>query len=238
MLVAEPSFMQTLDEKAVQVNALPTTADPLLANLQNGTDIGLLAIDFATRQRMRLNGTAVTNNAGFIIQATQVYGNCPKYIQERYLTVQAQSEKRGQSISSPQLSAAQRQWIATADTFFIASAHPEGGLDASHRGGNGGFVHVQNPTQLIWPDYAGNMMFNTLGNIAANPNVGLLFLDFAGNRTLQLTGRAEIVWDKKEVAQFVGAERLVTFAVQRVIETRTDYTFEWTFGSYSPHNPS
>jgi len=78
---------------------------------------------------------------------------------------------------------------------------------------------VASPTQIIWPDYAGNKMFNTLGNIVANPRAALLFLDFEGNRTLQLAGRAEIVWDKAQVAPYEGAERLLVFEVEQVIET-------------------
>lgn len=123
------------------------------------------------------------------------------------------------------LLAEQAQWVSTADTFFIASVHPEGGADASHRGGDKGFVHVESATQFVWPDYAGNMMFNTLGNIAANPRAGLLFLDFTGHRTLQLTGQADIVWDKAHIARYVGAERLVVFNVEVVLETRHVWPF-------------
>ena len=62
----------------------------------------------------------------------------------------------------------QRAWVAAADTFFIASAAPGGGADASHRGGNPGFVRVRDAATLEWPDYSGNTMFNTLGNITAD----------------------------------------------------------------------
>jgi predicted pyridoxine 5'-phosphate oxidase superfamily flavin-nucleotide-binding protein len=72
----------------------------------------------------------------------------------------------------------QQRLIREADTFFIASSHRDGGADASHRGGNPGFVHVLNETKLIWPDYSGNGMFQTLGNLAIDPRAGLLFMDF------------------------------------------------------------
>ena len=84
--------------------------------------------------------------------------------------------------------------IATADTFFVASAHPDGRLDASHRGGRAGFVQVRD--EVLWiPDYVGNSMFNTLGNFALNPRAGLCFVDFAGDRQLRLTGDVEIQFD-------------------------------------------
>ncbi|MGR5960328.1 pyridoxamine 5'-phosphate oxidase family protein [Bacillus cereus] len=69
----------------------------------------------------------------------------------------------------------QQNWISESDTFIIASASSEGKMDISHRGGMPGFVHVINEKTIIFPDYSGNMLFNTLGNIVQNPNVGLLF---------------------------------------------------------------
>jgi hypothetical protein len=63
-------------------------------------------------------------------------------------------------------------------------------------------------------------MFNTLGNILVSPNCGLLFVGFQQGHTLQLSGRAEIIWDSSLVDQFEGAERAVHFAVERVIEIR------------------
>ncbi len=109
---------------------------------------------------------------------------------------------------APGLAEAQRAWIRRADTFFIATSHPEAGADASHRGGMPGFVRVEGD-RLVWPDYAGNAMFNTLGNIALHPRAGLVFPDFEAGATLQLTGRAAVDWDRDRAGSFPGAERLV-----------------------------
>jgi uncharacterized protein len=132
----------------------------------------------------------------------------------------------------------QQRLIRQADTFFIASHHPEGGTDASHRGGHPGFVSVLNDDRLVWPDYAGNTMFQTLGNISVNPHAGLLFIDFERGRTLQLTGRASILWDRKRTAEFAGAERLVEFDVDEVVEIAGAHSLEWRFLDYSPENPA
>ena len=237
LLTGTPPFMRVLDEQTLLVQALPLASDPLLATLQAGGEVGLLAIDFATRRRMRLNGTAVWRDGELIIQSGQVYANCPKYIQTRTLSIRPFTSDPPESSTAPQLSTEQVGWIATADTFFIATAHPQGGADASHRGGNKGFVHVKDNQQLIIPDYSGNMMFNTLGNIAANPKAGLLFYDFEGNRLLQLTGQAKIVWDEAQIAHHAGAERLVVFDTEQVIETKNALPFLWTFQSFSPFNP-
>ena len=81
-----------------------------------------------------------------------------------------------------------------ADTFFIASGYrDEGdsaafGMDASHRGGERGFVRVVDEGRLEFPDYAGNNHFNTIGNLVLDPRAGFLFVDFETGGLLQLTG--------------------------------------------------
>ena len=80
-------------------------------------------------------------------------------------------------------------------------------------------------------------MFNTLGNIAAHPQAGLLFIDFVADSTLQLTGQAAIIWDDDEVRQYKGAERLIRYQITQVIETRQAVPLRWRFESYSPFNP-
>lgn len=94
----------------------------------------------------------------------------------------------------------QQDWITAADTFFIGSAHVQAGTDASHRGGNPGFVQVHDSRTLRWPDYAGNNLFNTLGNLNVEARAGLLFLDFEHGHTLQLTGSATVSWERKDTA--------------------------------------
>ena len=69
----------------------------------------------------------------------------------------------------------------------------ERSMNASHRGGPPGFVEVVDDRTLRIPDYVGNSMLNTLGNLTVNPHAGLVVLDFGPNRTLQLTRRAEIL---------------------------------------------
>ena len=94
------------------------------------------------------------------------------------------------------------------------------GADVSHRGGERGFARVTAADRVVIPDYSGNMMFNTLGNLAADPRAGLLVVDFENGGTLQLTGRAEIVWDGPALSTFPGAERLVELTIEEVVEMR------------------
>src|SRR4030095_12436506 len=105
-----------------------------------------------------------------------------------------------------------------ADTLFIASVHADAGADASHRGGQPGFVRVLDERRLLIPDYAGNTMFQTLGNIAADPRVGLLFVDFDTGATLQLTGRARILWEPEALAPLRGADRALEGEIDEIVE--------------------
>ncbi len=234
-----PGLMVALDEETIHSGAAPTAGDPLHDNLLVNSDIGLLIMEFATRRRMRVNGRAQLQQDGsFYVYAQQVYANCPKYIQaRRYEISPVPDRSKSEVYRTDSLTTRQQKTIAKSDTFFIASAHPEGGVDASHRGGNPGFVTVVDPNTLIWPDYLGNKMFNTLGNIAVNPRAGLLFLDFDTGSTLQLTGEAHIIWDASEIAKHNGAERLVSFRIEQVVEIENRLPLRWEFESYSPFNP-
>jgi hypothetical protein len=130
-----------------------------------------------------------------------------------------------------------RQKIGQADTFFLASYHPEGGADVSHRGGFPGFIRIVDQQTLIWPDYPGNGMFNSLGNIVENHSAGLLLLDFENGGTIQLSGVAKILWDDERISDFPGAERLVEFRLHKLIETDNATSLRWKFIDYSPENP-
>ena len=238
LLVGPPGFLEPLDPQTLDINAAPFTGDPLADNLLAHSAVGLLLIDVATRRRMRVNGVAeVQPNGHLRVRAQQVYANCPKYIQARTLVPTLARPIAAPVLRTPVLTPDQQHLIAHADTFFIATAHPDGGADASHRGGNPGFVHVDAGT-LLFPDYAGNTMFQTLGNIQSNPHAGMLFVDLATGTLVHLTGTAEIVWDAAAAAAYAGAERAVRFVVTAVVELQGANPLRATAVEYSPFNPA
>lgn len=236
--IGTPGFVRATDSSTIQTSPLAQDGEPLITNLKHNPDVGLIAFDPANRRRARVNGVAkVMADDSLRIHTQQVYGNCQQYIQERVFKDAIAEEPRVAAISrGAELNGEQQEWIARSDTFFIASAHPENGADASHRGGNPGFVKVESARKLIIPDYHGNLMFNTLGNINANPNVGLVFPDFVRGRTLQLTGRATIDWDSDREA-FPGAERLLVIEIDQVLEMEQPGLRSYVFKSYSRFNP-
>ena len=215
LLRGAPGFLTVPAEDRLRIAARLDDADPLAEALAVEADVGLLLIDPATRRRMRVNGRARPDGAtGLEITTREVYANCPKYIHPREVALPARATlpvRRGSS-----LDAGQMRRLADADTLFLASRHPVAGADVSHRGGARGFVHVTGPNRLVIPDYPGNMMFNTLGNLAADPRAGLLLVDFEHGDTLQLSGRARIEWDSAARDGMPGAERVVEFEIDQV----------------------
>src|ERR1044072_6982642 len=104
----------------------------------------------------------------------------------------------------------ERAFMGGSMFFFRARADPEGPPDCSFKGGVPGFVKVVGPDELAFPDYDGNGMFKSLGNIVANPGVGLLFIDMGEKpRRLRVNGTASVRRDEPRVQRFGGAQRLV-----------------------------
>ena len=235
LLTGAPGFLSAPDRRTVRVVAHPVPGDPLGEMLHPGAALGLLAIDFGTRRRLRVNGTVETvGDEGFTLRTTEVFANCQQYVRPR---IWHRAEGIGEAPSTShglELTPEQASWIATADTFFIASAYPARGADVSHRGGDPGFVRVGGPGALAWPDYPGNNMFQTLGNLAVDPRAGLLFLDFARGDTLQLTGRAGVDWDPARAATFPGAARVVDFTLDAVIAITGASQLRWRLDDLTP----
>jgi predicted pyridoxine 5'-phosphate oxidase superfamily flavin-nucleotide-binding protein len=239
LLTGPRGFLEAVGEERLRVRALPSAGDPLAEGLRDGAALGLLVIELSTRKRMRLNGAIELGQGGFEIVAREVFGNCPKYIQARTAEPSEIAAREPATIvRGSMLDASQRRWIVEADTFFVASVHGETGPDASHRGGNPGFVQVLDARRIAWPDYPGNRMFQTLGNLHSDGRAGLLFLDFARGDTLQLTGRAAIDWDPARAAAFAGAERVVDFEVAEVVESRGRGAPRLRLLERSPFNPA
>jgi uncharacterized protein len=230
-------FLHALDESTVEIGGYTHPDDPLLINLTAHDQAGMIVIHLAARHRVRLNGTAQAQSDGRILLSTQqVYGNCPQYLQAR--TVAGEWEVPSTPARfSRELDLGQRQAIGQADTLFIATSHPDAGADASHRGGRPGFVCVENKKRLLMPDYPGNKMFNSLGNVEAYPRAGLLFPDFDSGSALQLSCSARILWDDPRIKEFSGAQRLLEFEIERVIELPVATQLRFKFQSYSPNLP-
>jgi uncharacterized protein len=178
-----------------------------------------------------------------LVQVSQSFGNCPKYIQAR--RAEYTGERGGESRPAQSLPGLDEQairLIGQADTFFIASAHPLAGardarahgVDVSHRGGKPGFVRVDGRSQLTIPDFAGNAFFNTLGNLEVNPSCGLLFVDFGTGDMLHVAATAQIVAAGPELDEYHGAQRLLRLEIGQLLRRPAALPLRWGEATLSP----
>ena len=244
ILLGKPGIVKVHDNKtfSILLDALESSQnDIFFENIKSNPHIGSLFIEQALRMRYRANGIASLFDGSIKVDIVEAYGNCPKYIQSGLLTLPKSPTKpevkktQGSILESPQ-----KNWIGQAHTFFLATSSAESKMDASHRGGHPGFVEILDNSTLRIPDYPGNNMFNSLGNIYQNPNAGLLFVDYEGGKTLQLTGKGELQFNSnsKEDLEKTGATgRFWLFHVDEWVVTENHHDVNWVFQEYSQFNP-
>jgi uncharacterized protein len=243
-LSGPPGFMKSAEANLLAIEAWLDPGEPLYSCIRDGAPIGGLGIELSTRRRNRINGR-IENciiGEGFSIRVQQSFGNCAKYIQARNERPRLRSRPEPVSRTASHLGDNEVSFIAGADTFFIASrsAHLDQmdssqGLDVSHRGGLPGFVRVVSRNELCFPDFSGNLLFNTLGNLEVHARAGLLFIDFQSGRMLHIIGRTRICWDVPETVLSAGIERLIFLDVQCVVNRDHAFPHLFDFVSYSPH---
>ncbi len=233
LLEGDDGFVTSPDAKRLSIAAAPVAGDALADAFVADADVGILGIEFATRRRNRVNGRITASDTDALsFEVAQTFGNCPQYIRERAWT-RVDDTGAGPARRGDALSRSQRDWIGGADTLFIASGYTGDGdsatfgMDASHRGGDRGFVQVLNDRQIRFPDFAGNNHFNTIGNMVVDPRAGFLFVDFDTGSLLQLSGTVSIEWDGDAVAASPGAQRLVTLDIEAVVELPGALRLRW-----------
>jgi len=243
VLFGQPGFMSAVDERTVELDSsrmVIDPEDPFWVNIESRQKVGMLVIELATRRRLRINGRITQARPQlYRLDVEESYPNCPKYIGRREIKpVIDESSEGDEPRRGRELRDEHRDLIRGADTFFVASAHPTRGADASHRGGHPGFVRILDDRTIRVPDYVGNNMFNTLGNLAVDSRAGLLFFDFDRRRSLQLVGRAEIQWQLDDPHHETGGtSRYWDFEIERWREAPLHHPFEWELLDHSPHNP-
>ncbi|MEZ2296187.1 pyridoxamine 5'-phosphate oxidase family protein [Variovorax sp. RCC_210] len=249
LLIGEPGFLQAAEDLASLRMALVDPHDRLrtiapIGALEAGQSVAVLLIELQTRRRLRVNGHVASASGGLLdVTVGQAFPVCPRYIQKREPEIAEPATEPGTDTSPALLAGGSAfddtvaQWVTTADTLFIASLGPGGAADVSHRGGRPGFVQVVGNVLRI-PDYNGNSMFNTLGNLAMDARCGLVLPGGDGVRQLQLNGRAKACFDVLDGAESTGGTgRWIEFTVESWRVSPLNLPLRWRFIEASPFNP-
>lgn len=131
-----------------------------------------------------------------------------------------------------------KAFIESRDMFFLATADAEGRPNCSYKGGAPGFVRVVDDRTVAFPNYDGNGMFLSLGNVVVNPAVGLLFIDFEGRDRVRVNGDAQIVDDDPLLAEYPEATSVVRVTVREVFPNCPRYIHQYRKVDRSPFVPT
>jgi predicted pyridoxine 5'-phosphate oxidase superfamily flavin-nucleotide-binding protein len=194
ILSGADGYLRVPDEETIELDRSlihSSPEDSFWVNIRSQPSVGMLFIEFSTCHRYRVNGPLRVEQDKVFVSVRQVHVNCPKYILRRSLTRGKKPVYQGEAVKGRALTDELAKWIKAADTLFVGSSRT-GDLDASHRGGNPGFVEVIDSGTLRVPEYEGKSLYNSLSTLLIHPKAGLLFIDLATHRTLQLSGTASV----------------------------------------------
>jgi predicted pyridoxine 5'-phosphate oxidase superfamily flavin-nucleotide-binding protein len=133
--------------------------------------------------------------------------------------------------------AADRAFITSRSMMFVATADAQGHPECSYKGGLPGFVQVLDDRTLAFPDYDGNGMYRSWGNVLVNPAVGLLFLDFEAPRRLRVNGSAQVAAEDPLIAAFPGAVFIVRVTASMIFPNCPRYLHKMQLVEYSAYAP-
>jgi hypothetical protein len=184
----------------------------------NGADAAILAIDYASKLRIRINGKGKFRDGRLHLEVEESFGNCNQYISVPQQDSEAEKALARAAFpvkDAVKLKPAERKRIEGARRFIMASASSRG-ADVSHRGGEEGFVKASEG-EITFPDYPGNNMFATLGNLLEDGRCSLLFPAYGEGRSLQVAGRAQVEEYASDNID-LDTGRAIRVAVEHVIE--------------------
>jgi len=223
--------------------------DGQMSKPQNGGKlVAGLAIDLMTRKRVKTAGrmiagtvrdlddnTAEAQQIQLVTKVEQSLGNCPKYLNQyeiRPASICSVLQSQGPSLTPPATAL-----LAKADMFFLCTS-TEDDMDVNHRGGAPGFVRIISPTQIVYPEYSGNRLYQSLGNMQLNPQTGITFPDYENGDVLYITGSTEILTGSEAAALLPSSNLVVKITINEARFVQSGLPFRGTRKVSSPYNPS
>jgi len=170
------------------------------------------------------------------VESSTFYTDTSRQLQDHFDTRRLADLLERRSVSTV-IDAQRRAFIAACDMFFLATVDSSGFPTVSYKGGDPGFVTLVDDTTLAFPSYDGNGMFLSMGNILANPHVGMLFVDFAEPNCLRVQGNASIRSDDPLLETYREAQLVVRVAVQAVFGNCARYVHRMRLEARSEHVP-
>jgi predicted pyridoxine 5'-phosphate oxidase superfamily flavin-nucleotide-binding protein len=169
-----------------------------------------------------------------VTKIEQSLGNCPKYLNQYEIRPALVTSKLISKSSS--LTTEAKDLISKADMFFLSSSTTSD-MDTNHRGGPPGFVRIVSSTEIVYPEYSGNRLYQTLGNLQMNPKVGITFPDYETGDVVYATGTAEILVLDAAAKLLPGSNLAVKIKVDEVRFVESGLPFRGTRKTPSPYNP-
>jgi len=146
---------------------------------------------------------------------SDIYHAGSRELQDRYDTRRLADRLAAVKVHE-RFTADDRAFVERLDMFFLATADAAGQPTCSYKGGDPGFVRVIDDRTLAFPNYDGNGMYLSMGNLSTNPAVGLLFIDFERQRRMRVDGTAEIVMGDELLAHYPEAQFVVRVTALRI----------------------
>jgi predicted pyridoxine 5'-phosphate oxidase superfamily flavin-nucleotide-binding protein len=173
----------------------------------------------------------------FEVQAMPMYHDGNRELQDQFGS-RALADRLVERLWRETFKDEDKAFIESVGFFFLATADAEGRPDCSFKGGPTGFVRVVAPDALVFPDYDGNGMFKSLGNIRNNPQVGLLFIGMGDKpQRLRVNGRAALSQDDPLLDDTAGAQMIVRVTPEHIFPNCPRYIPNMRTGEASPHVP-
>ncbi|MEP6942347.1 MAG: pyridoxamine 5'-phosphate oxidase family protein [Betaproteobacteria bacterium] len=158
---------------------------------------------------------------------SEFYPPRSRELQERFDTRRL-ADRLEQRLVGDVLSESDCAFIATRDMFFLASVDEHGQPACSYKGGDPGFVRATDARTLVFPNYDGNGMFLSMGNVLSTQKVGMLFIDFEAPKRLRVSGKAELSSEPALLREFPEAQFVVCVAVTHVFPNCPRYIHRYT----------
>lgn len=243
-LFGKQGDLTAISEKEIAISTDSIPEGDVLSSVEAGTPLSMLGIDLNKRIRHRINGAALiaadNADATLHLQVKEYSPNCPKYINRREIVYDVNKAKPIDRSATREeratLTESDQAFVQSMDTLWIGSYAPDVGADTNHRGGRPGFIRVLSPSIIEWPEYRGNGMFFTSGNLESHDRAGVTLFDFETGSMIQMTGRAVVDWNHD--GRYEGASRAIIFHIEKLIRTDHVTSHRWKRLDYSPYNPN